>query len=243
VSLHGPSAAHVPATLPRVSEGEPSKPSLRRVAKGDHWLSGPAILYLDDIEKIYGLFRQVSSDVRLRLDGYELQSPADAAQLTSTTTADLEIHSNAPYATFEAYVNDFRFYVSDRDDVVLIGLRDATKEIVQKRRLWAPRSILPFWLFLVPSWLLWVVPKGPYSPLAVSVAIAGIALFWAAFVITTRNRYQRSGKVILRDSRTWPSFKKRNRDLLLVLLGIVGELVVIVVGGIVLYALGFIAKP
>lgn len=67
----------------------------------------------------------------LRLDGYQLESPTDAAQRKSTETRDVEIRSYDPYATFEAGAVDFRFYVSDRENLVLLGLRDATKEVLK----------------------------------------------------------------------------------------------------------------
>lgn len=225
-----------------MSDEKPSTSGLKRVAKGEVWWSGPTVLYLDDIDAIYSLFTQVSSSVRLRLDGYELEAPADAAQLKSTETADFEIRSTDPYAAFEASPGDFHFWVSDRENVVLLGLRDATKEILRKRRLWAPESMLPFWLLLVPSWLLWLIPKGPLVLPAVFVGIVGTALFAGAHIVSGRNRYRRGGKVILRDSRSKPSFRQQNRDLFLVLLTIVGTLLATVAGGVILFALGFVGK-
>jgi hypothetical protein len=228
------------------------KSRLKRVAKAELWKADPTLLYLDDVEEIYGLFQRVSDKVTLRLDGYELVSPADAAQLKATATKDFEISFSHrdPHAAFEARWGGFQFYAADRDDLVLIGLRDEIKRVVRKRRLWGGywRTNLPWWLFIAASsWLIWLVPKGPLLLPIVLVCVAGNVALGGAVFIAYRNEVHRGGTVILRDSHAKPSFLQANRDLLLVLLGSVLGLVTIVIGGVIVYCivygLGLVGKP
>lgn len=220
----------------------PPNPTLIRVPKGAWWISEPAVLYLDDVDAIHRAFQDASSGVTLQLGGYELASIEQASHLNATETADLRIESHRPYATFEAAVWDFRLYISDANDLVQVGLRDRVREIVKKRRIWSPKLIGRFHLFLVPPLLLWFIPRN--TPLALFraalvLALACLIAFVLSAIVGFRNGFRRSGKVMLRDSRSKRSFRKENRDLMLVLWGIVGTLVTTILAGVILYALGF----
>ncbi len=227
-----------------MSEETTPKPALTRVSSGEHWSSPPAVLYLDDVEEIYRLFERVSTNVALQLDGYELASPAAASELKSTETRDLKIHSGTPYATFEARPGEFSFYISDREDLVLIGLRDATKHVLNKRRLWAPSRQWPFLIVLLPGWLILLLPLGDGRPVAsIVLTVAGLVVYWVLGGIYLRNRFYRSGKVFLRDSRSKPSFWRANqRDLVLIVATFILTVVGAVIAGVILYALGLVGN-
>lgn len=217
------------------------QPGLKRVSQGESWEAGPTVLYLEDVEEIYGLFRRVSDDVTLRLDGYELDSPASATQLKSTVTRDLRISSSSPSASFAGSVVGFRFFSSDRENLALLGLKDATKAVLVKRRL-RPKSLRPFWVLLGFSWLGGLAPYPLQIP-GIILAVTGPVLFGSANLIDLYNQVRRDGKVILRNSHVKPSFRQANRDLLLVLLTISGTLLTTVMGGIIVYlVLRFVGK-
>lgn len=233
-----------------VDEKPPKK--LKKVVERGSWTFDPAVLYRDDIERIYGLFRQVSDGVTIRLAGYQLDSPADAALVERVAeTRDVEITSANPYCSFGVVAHSFWFYVADRENLVLLGLRDAITQVVAKRRLWTlslRQVMVPLWLFIIASWLTLLLPKN--DPLYVAgslVSFAGIAVFLGIGAIAYRNRFRRDGRVILRDSDSKLSFRQAHHEALLVLLGSVLGLVSTVVGGvlafIILIALGLVAKP
>lgn len=225
-----------------MTEEGPLKRAVKRGGLGEHWWSGPTVLYLDDIEEIYDLFERADPNVSLQLDDRELNSPADAPRLRSIETRQLEIHSNSPYITFGTDGKEFRFYISDERDFNAIGLRDATKKIVEKRRLWRAKALWRYYPLLVPGYLALLVPKGPYSIPAFLLSLIPSFAFFAVLIVDLRNR-RRQGKVILRDSRSKPSFWQTYHDLLLVLLGFVLTVVGGVTVGIILYLLGFVGSP
>jgi hypothetical protein len=237
-----------PDTLQRMSDGGSPKPGLKKVAEVEFWESRPAMLYLDDIEEIYGLFGSLPGKIQLRLDGYELSSFEDTAQLKTTETRDFRISAywEGTLVSFEATYRGFRFVTSNRDKLPTIGLRDAVKRVVQRRKLWVPS----FWRLSLPLWIVvaigWFVPRGPLAVLSTAVLFFAFAVYLVAMATAIRNESRRSGKVILRDSHTLQSFRKANRDVFLVLMTIAGTLAVTVVatvvGGIILYALGFVGK-
>jgi hypothetical protein len=205
-------------------EGE-QKSGLKKVAQYEFWKSGPARLYLDDIEEVYGLFRRVAESVKLRLDGYEVPTLADIKLVKATETWDFEVNLTHPhsYVAFETYGNGFRYYMADRDDLELVGLRDAVKGVVQKRRLWAPgfwRVNVVWWVFIVASWAVnWLPLNHAQQLYAVLLTAGGLIIFGTAGFIGIRNEVYRGGRVVLHHSDSKPSFRQSNRDLLLVLLG------------------------
>jgi hypothetical protein len=217
-----------------VTDQTPPEPGLKRAVKPDLWFSGPTVLYLDDIDEIYLLFQKVSPKVTLRLDGYELESPARTSQLAAVETRDFEIRIADPYTSLQARTRDFYFYAADDANLELRGLRDAVEELLNKRRLWTAKSMLPFLPLVVPIWLSLLIPKGPFTLPGLFLGVLTAGIYWTVSIISLRN-FRRGGKVVLRDSHAKPSFRKQNRDLILVLVTIVGTLIATVIGGVILY--------
>jgi len=98
----------------------------------------------------------------------------------------------------------------------------------------------PILLALFPGWLLWFVPQGPPLVAAVAVALAGLVFYAVVGTVSWRNRFRRSGKVILRDSRATISFWQEHHDLMLVLISSAGTFAATLAAGIILYMLGFV---
>jgi hypothetical protein len=200
-------------------------PGLKKLPTHEFWKSGPARLYLEDIEEVHGLFRRVADSVKLRLDGYEVPTLDDIKLVKATETKDFEINLTHPnsYVSFETYGSGFRFYMADRDDLELVGLRDAVRAVVQKRRLWTPgfwRINLIWWVFIVASGAVNWLPLSHTDQLcAILLTAGGLVIFGTAGLIGLRNEVYRGGRVVLRLSGSRPSFRESNRDLLLVLFG------------------------
>jgi hypothetical protein len=216
-------------------------PAMRRAVTGEWWWADPTELYLDDVEEIFDLFQKASPDATLRLDGYELTSVAQAADLKSTDTRDLVIHSNKPFATFETGPRQFRVWISDDRDLAQLGLRDGIRKVLDRRRLWVAKSMAPFYLLLVPIWVAALAARSPFGWPMFIIGIVTAIVFWVVSGTNIRNA-RRNGRVLLRDSRSTVSFWRANRDLLLVILGIVGTLVTTILAGVILYALGFVVQ-
>lgn len=128
----------------------------KRVKRGEYWTSGPAVLYLDDVETIYGLCTQASSTANLRLDGYELGSPADAAQLEVEETRDLKVSISAPFAHIEPSWSGFGIWVSDAEDLVLVGLTRGCSERSEEASPFRGRGVWD-----LPAGVTWDEPGRP----------------------------------------------------------------------------------
>jgi hypothetical protein len=216
-------------------EGE-QKSRLKRAKQNGSWLLGPTILYLDDVEAIYQLFRRVSDQVTLRLDGFMLDSPSDAASL-SGQTKDFAISTNEPYASLSRndFMGEFSFYVEDLDNLVLGGLREATMLIAKKHRLLAPGAQVLWvaWSTVLPlSLVVGVTSRNPSGAIPGIVGLVSLA-FFAVLGLFSWN-HSRGGRVILRDSHSKPSFLHANRD---VVVAVIGTFIATVAGGVVLLAL------
>ena len=132
---------------------------LRRVPQGEITYFLAAAIYLDDVDKLYELFAQVGSRVKLRLGGYELPQPADSRALQARETTDLRLESADPYVVFEAGAGHFSIYIPDREAVTSIGLRSGVASILEKRRLWTT-SFWTLQALLVPTWASLLVSQG-----------------------------------------------------------------------------------
>lgn len=231
-------------------EGRPK--GLKKIANGKWWDLGTAMLYRDDVEKIYGLFEGLHDTVTLRVGGYELTSLADIAQVPSTVTKDLKISFMHPptYASFEADTvrrGHFGYYVADQDDLALVGLCEAVRRIVDKRRLW-PHRLLPYYLLILPPFLNLLVPRHtPLDWLLTAASLIGFLIFGVVIAMDIRNELTRAGTVVLRDSTSKQSFSQAHHDLLFALLGSVLTLAVTIVGTVAAYVmlinLGMLSKP
>jgi len=210
------------------------------------WWSGPAVLYLDDVEDICDIFARVNPEVTLRLDGYELGTLADASRLKSLETTDLQIKISDPYSIFEVSGHQFWVYIGDKSDLTSVGLMNATKGIVEKRRLWSITSVWGNLLTLLPVLvvlgLVFVLPRDSRPDAVLWLVVAFPLLSSAAQLVALRN-IRRGGRVILRHSGAQPNFWKANRDVLMVLLGSLGTIAATVIGYLILDSLGVLGAP
>lgn len=179
-----------------------------------------SIFYLDDIENIVEIFREVSNDVNIETEGYSFDTVQDLAKLGSDTINKLEIKTSQPYIKLE--FDNFRIslYIED-DSPLLRGVFEKIKVIVNRRNKSFNRTfrsstfgstISNLFLFL-----------GVVAALIQSWSLVVLALITATvFAFLSRwawnERFERYSIIVLKKRAENKSFLERNKDQIILII-------------------------
>lgn len=179
----------------------------------------PVRLYLDEVEAIFEALSQAGGSLKVRVDRFEFDSPAELEKHSQKIVNQLYVRSDDPFIQVDFDPYGASVYSSD-DDALSRGIVDRVREIVvpNQRRL--------AWLSLygvVPQLFGWASVTGGAVAAAKSVwwglALAVIAAVAAGswWIAAYRSDTKRHSVIHLIHRAAAPSFLQRNRDQLVVL--------------------------
>lgn len=193
----------------------------------------PVKLYLDDIEKIVEILREVSTTIKIETDEYSIEDVKELASLDKERVTELNIQSAEPYLNLRIGPQKSWLNIA-KDEPSSRGTFEKIKEVLFLRRRKA-LGFLDKWSITFPlTWLLGFatvefmikairgggtlfIIGSIISPLILLFYLLLASYFWShgSFIIILRRRSQEQ------------SFIKRNKDRI-----IVGVLLALVSGAI-----------
>jgi hypothetical protein len=187
-------------------------------------------VYLDDIQEIFSILKEVAADVRIQADDFVATEPQDLLDISSDTINELTIVATQPSVTVTLSGKTATLEATDADMMTLGATKRIEERMRQRRRplkrvLWN-KDKTPFLVgaaftlslvSLVFAMLLLLAPE-PANPPPDSITIGRewIIGTWAltisvvslAVIMTAR----RQAIVIPRPQKDAPPFWERNRD-------------------------------
>lgn len=192
----------------------------------------PVWLYLDDVEQIVEIFRQVSSDVSISTKEFALSDLKQLTELKKEFITDLHIQIREPYVSLSLESNRIWLY-AQKDEAVSRGLFEQVKQVLSKNK----RS---FDQLLQNSALLGLFMGSSFPLLAIgirestswliflSVIMIMVSILWGWYGY--QDRFKRYSIVIPKYRIETPSFWKRNSDafLLSIFSAIIGGIITLI---------------
>lgn len=193
----------------------------------------PARLFLDDINEIVGIFKEISNDVEIETEDYKLEDVSEMRNLNSDYINELMITSHQPYLTlrFEPYK---AYFHSSEDTLIVRGALEKIRKIFSTK----PNRLLNFYnnyIIKIIYNLLPIISGGMLGYGFISISenknyyifiYTGILLL----LITLATSWQRASLrnkysvIYLFNEKDRKSFWKRNQDS--IISGIIGSLFV-----------------
>jgi len=172
----------------------------------------PVILYLDDLEEIVEILKELPNKVRILADDYELDS-LDELQKINRDRLDMLIikvvgpEASSPYISLNFLPNDILFEV-DEDTAAKRGIVEKIKEFLKGRR----RKL--FWLTgnhllagATTGMSIWFFMPGK---ILLGCAVLSLGLIWSWWSFKLRDK--KWSVIHLKRRSDSPSFWKRNKD-------------------------------
>lgn len=204
------------------AQGDAPKRRLRSRDQRFKWVA----LYREDLESIYQIFRQVSDEVEVLTDKYELTDIKQLFGLHQDRVEEIAFISWRPYIRLD--INRHMILLSirleDRDSLFVF---DQVKSVLDRRmppvfwrfiHSWQTTVLIPPVTILVLSFFV-INPLmarafrafGTISDLSMFVfhTLAIVLLTWIVIRISSRIRLFRSSVIYLKHQRDVPSFSKR----------------------------------
>jgi hypothetical protein len=188
----------------------------------------PVILYYDDIEALFYIFQELSSNVELSTDEYDLASLADLLALEKDVMHSLVIKVKQPFTYLELSPKSIRLY-TDEDTIAQRGIIEKLKQYLNKRQrklCWlignANLSLFVCLLSLVAAIVALV--SGNLIAISLIVPAAILCTLWArwAWII----EWRKWTVIYLKRKKDMPNFFMRKRDdvILAGISGLIGAL-------------------
>lgn len=200
----------------------------------------PVRLYLDDVETIYEILREVAERVRIINDEHVLDKPDQLLELKKDCLTYLEISSSEPYISVDLKPSSCWLYIAN-DESTSRGVFEKTKQLLERRKP------LFWFIYTLPFNALLSVSAGiclgslvlpttgltdmSQSVVALNVAGALVAVLWGLYNFHVK--FNKHSVVFLTHRSSTQSFLKRNRDQIIL------ALTSAILGGVVTF---FISK-
>jgi len=194
-------------------------------------------LYLDDVEEIVKILKEISNEIEIKTEEYAF---SDVSELTKTYAEDftnLEIGSRNPYINIAFRRYRLSVYASEQT-LAILGAIQKIKDLLRKRkRSWILRRY--YLVILIDTTLTLILARGVTSwfsvaPLPIDllngiVVVLNFSLIWKSYkiphsLIIPQRRLERI------------SFWKRNRDQILV------GIICAILGGLFVSLLNYLTK-
>jgi hypothetical protein len=116
----------------------------------------PTKLFLEDLEHIYAILKEVVDKVTIDNDDFEFENLHDLSEMKSSDLKNLNLigyKNNWPTISFLVYPNNISIRIN-QDEPSLLGAMEKIKEVISTRRLLTgisrtPQLILSFLLIFV----------------------------------------------------------------------------------------------
>jgi hypothetical protein len=211
-------------------------------------------VYLDDIQEIFSILKELTNDVRIQADDFVATEPQDLLDMSSDTINELTIVATQPSVTVTLSGKTATLEATDADMATLGAVKRIEERMRHRRRplkrlLWnkdQPPALVGFTLILGVAALVLAVlavadptPANPPPPNTTTIGIELAIGTWVAAVLATTLSViltaRRQAIVIPRTQKDAPPFWERNRDEIVInaiftaiggVLGIVGTLLI-----------------
>ena len=192
-------------------------------------------VYLDDMQEIFSILKELTDDVRIQADDFVATEPQDLLDISSETINELTIVATQPNVTVTLSGNTATLEATDADNTTLGAVKRIEERMRQRRRplkklLWnkdQPPALVGLAIALgLVAFVLSIValssPTAPNPQLGAEtdtpreigvvwvIAIWAVALLTIVFSVIMTAR--RQAIVIPRAQKDAPQFWERNRD-------------------------------
>jgi hypothetical protein len=186
---------------------------------GESYLA--VVLYLDDLNEMVEILKEVSKDVNIVMGGYKLNGLPEARQVGREVTFSCELTAHRPFIAVHLAPDDVRLFI-EKDDVVSRGAFEKIRAILRGRRApfaWLSNSHWVAWGLTIPAagfwWALFsgLEQRNSYSIL---LGLIGVVFYFGLVrwgFILDRKRHT---IIHLRRRVEVPSFWQRNKDKIIV---------------------------
>jgi hypothetical protein len=180
---------------------------MKKLKKGFLEYFQPAKVYIEDIEKIYTLFLEVSNEIIIEADGYSFENLNELFSYQKVEINRLLLKISNPYISIDFEPSKISFY-SDDDTSVQIGLYEKVKTIIKKRKNWtfslSTNSFLLGSLIGTSVYPIYLYHKNnEWQYLVGGLLVITVDLVWSYYASIIR--YEKYSKLIL-------SYKKENKE-------------------------------
>jgi hypothetical protein len=186
-------------------------------------------VYLDDIQEIFSILKELTADVRIQADDFEATDPQDLLDISSDTIDELTIVASQPNVTVSLSGKAATLEATDPDNSTLGALKRIEERVDQRRRplkkvLWNTNRepflvAIAFLLGIVSVVLLgiWLASDPPNPPpntirddigWVIGIWVVTLLVVSLSVIMTAR----RQAVVIPRLQKDAPPFWERNRD-------------------------------
>ncbi len=182
----------------------------------------PVKIYREDIEDIYNVFKEVSSEIEIKADGFMFENLDELFSHPRDKIKSLNLLIRNPYVSIDFKPSEIFLFSMD-DTSVQVGLYEKIKSIVKKRRNWA--------FSLITSYLSWFIAGVSITEAAVYLKRNGLqyltewAFIFRAFILMIclawlfygfKIEFKKHSQIFLRYKKSETSFLKRNTDTIII---------------------------
>jgi hypothetical protein len=180
-------------------------------------------VYLDDIQEIFSILKEIADDVRIQADDFVATEPQDLLDWSSDTINELTIVATQPSVTVILSGKTATLEATDADTMTLGAVKRIEERMGQRRRplkrlLWntdQPPALVGLAIGLgLAAFVISIVALADSSPTEVGVAL--VVGIWAAALLTIALSVimtaRRQAIVIPRAQKEAPPFWERNQD-------------------------------
>ncbi len=189
----------------------------------------PMSLYLDDIEKLMEIFKEISNDITIEFDNYELENIHEIPTLNLESTKKLKITSRNPYISIDFSKSGIYLYADD-DTIIQRGCIEKIKNLLSTR-------IRKYTYFYHGAWsggfvgatiipLYTSLEAGKINYIAIFSILLLFGLLWSYF--GHKDQFNNYSIIYTKTRLASPNFFKRNQDSIIV--AIIGALVGALIG-------------
>jgi len=182
----------------------------------------PVVLYLDDLEKILEILKELSDKIRISTDEYELDSLDELHKIGQETLNTLIIEVGGSKGSFPDISLNFRpsdisFHVY-QDTLPIRGVLEKTKEFLngRKRKLYFLATLFFWFSFGAIGYSICFLLDGPFT---FNRALIGFAIIFLGLICIWWNHQVTNKKwsvIHLKRRVDLPSFWKRNKDRIII---------------------------
>ena len=102
-------------------------------------------LYLDDIKSLLDIFNKNFEKTNLIIDGYQISDLSKISELKKQFVTEVKLEGGPDYSKKDyrnanmtltlSSSHQSKLYLSDRDDVILLGIASKVNELLKKRKV------------------------------------------------------------------------------------------------------------
>jgi hypothetical protein len=208
-------------------------------------------VYLDDIQEMFSILKEIADEVRIQADGFVATEPKDLLDIPSDAINELTIVATQPNVTVTLSRNTATLEATDADTMTLGAVKRIEERMRHRRRplkkvLWNTKKMPSLAIIAIVLGLISVVlaiaalgsdPQNPPPPGTTTISYEVAIGIWVttalAIALSVTVTARRQAIVIPRPQKDAPPFWERNRDEIAInaaftviggVLGIVGTL-------------------